>query len=292
MLYGAIDIGTNAARLLIGEIVKEGKVTFIRKVSYTRIPLRLGYDVFDNELISPEKENDFVKTIQSFKLISEVFKVKGLRACATSAMREAQNGKAVQKRIKKETGVHIEIINGDEEAKLIFGTFNFLNIEKDIAYIVVDVGGGSSEITLFDNGKKIAEKSFKIGTIRMLKEKTNPAIWAEMNAWIKNNTDSNHQYRVFGTGGNINKCHKLLGKQVNKAIDYEEIKALYDELKDLSLNQRMMKYQLKEDRADVIVPALKIYKHIMKGMRATEIFVPKIGLVDGVIYGLYQQGSE
>lgn len=292
MLYGAIDIGTNAARLLIGEIVKEGKVTFIRKVSYTRIPLRLGYDVFDNELISPEKENDFVKTIQSFKLISEVFKVKGLRACATSAMREAQNGKAVQKRIKKETGVHIEIINGDEEAKLIFGTFNFLNIEKDIAYIVVDVGGGSSEITLFDNGKKIAEKSFKIGTIRMLKEKTNPAIWAEMNEWIKKNTNSNHQYRVFGTGGNINKCHKLLGKQVNKAIGYEEIKALYSELKDLSLNQRMMKYQLKEDRADVIVPALKIYKHIMKGMRAQEIFVPKIGLVDGVIYGLYQQGSE
>jgi exopolyphosphatase/guanosine-5'-triphosphate,3'-diphosphate pyrophosphatase len=292
MLYGAIDIGTNAARLLIGEIVKEGKVTFIRKVSYTRIPLRLGYDVFENELISPEKEEDFVKTIRSFKLISEVFKVRGLRACATSAMREAQNGKAVQKRIKKETGVNIEIIDGEEEAKLIFDTFNFLNIDKNVAYIVVDVGGGSSEITLFDNGEKISEKSFKIGTIRLLKNKTNPDIWDEMNAWIKKNTNPNHQFRVFGTGGNINKCHKLMGKQVNEAISYEEIKSLYAALKDLSLNKRMLQYQLKEDRADVIVPALKIYKHIMKGMKAEEIFVPKIGLVDGVIYGLYQQGKD
>ncbi len=292
MLYGAIDIGTNAARLLIGEIVKEGKVTFIRKVSYTRIPLRLGYDVFENELISPEKEEDFVKTIRSFKLISEVFKVRGLRACATSAMREAQNGKAVQKRIKKETGVNIEIIDGEEEAKLIFDTFNFLNIDKNVAYIVVDVGGGSSEITLFDNGEKISEKSFKIGTIRLLKNKTNPDIWDEMNAWIKKNTNPNHQFRVFGTGGNINKSHKLMGKQVNEAISYEEIKSLYAALKDLSLNKRMLQYQLKEDRADVIVPALKIYKHIMKGMKAEEIFVPKIGLVDGVIYGLYQQGKD
>jgi len=292
MLYGAIDIGTNAARLLIGEIVKEGKVTFIRKVSYTRIPLRLGYDVFENELISPEKEEDFVKTIRSFKLISEVFKVRGLRACATSAMREAQNGKAVQKRIKKETGVNIEIIDGEEEAKLIFDTFNFLNIDKNVAYIVVDVGGGSSEITLFDNGEKISEKSFKIGTIRLLKNKTNPDIWDEMNAWIKKNTNPNHQFRVFGTGGNINKCHKLMGKQVNEAISYEEIKSLYAALKDLSLNKRMLQYQLKEDRADVIVPALKIYKHIMKGMKAEEIFVPKIGLVDGVMYGLYQRGKD
>jgi exopolyphosphatase/guanosine-5'-triphosphate,3'-diphosphate pyrophosphatase len=292
MLYGAIDIGTNAARLLIGEIVKEGKVTFIRKVSYTRIPLRLGCDVFENELISPEKEEDFVKTIRSFKLISEVFKVRGLRACATSAMREAQNGRAVQKRIKKETGVDIEIIDGEEEAKLIFDTFNFLNIDKNVAYIVVDVGGGSSEITLFDNGEKISEKSFKIGTIRLLKNKTNPDIWDEMNAWIKKNTNPNHQFRVFGTGGNINKCHKLMGKQVNEAISYEEIKSLYAALKDLSLNKRMLQYQLKEDRADVIVPALKIYEHIMKGMKAEEIFVPKIGLVDGVIYGLYQQGKD
>ena len=292
MLYGAIDIGTNAARLLIGEIVKEGKVTFIRKVSYTRIPLRLGYDVFENELISPEKEEDFVKTIRSFKLISEVFKVRGLRACATSAMREAQNGQAVQKRIKKETGVNIEIIDGEEEAKLIFDTFNFLNIDKNVAYIVVDVGGGSSEITLFDNGEKISEKSFKIGTIRLLKNKTNPDIWDEMNAWIKKNTNPKHQFRVFGTGGNINKCHKLMGKQVNEAISYEEIKSLYAALKDLSLNKRMLQYQLKEDRADVIVPALKIYKHIMKGMKAEEIFVPKIGLVDGVIYGLYQRGKD
>lgn len=287
MIYGAIDIGTNAARLLVGEVIIEDKVTFIRKVSYTRIPLRLGYDVFENGEISPEKEVDFVKTIQSFKLLAEVFKVRGLRACATSAMREAKNGVDIQKRIFDETRINIEIIDGDEEAKMIFGTFSLLNINKDVAYIVIDVGGGSSEVTLFDNGVKVAEKSFKVGTIRMLKGKTNEKVWSEIEEWIAENTNPKYTYRIYGTGGNINKCHKLLGKQVDEPISYRELDELFDNLSKISVNKRMLKYQLKEDRADVIVPALHIYKHIMRSMKAKEIMVPKIGLVDGLIFDQY-----
>jgi exopolyphosphatase/guanosine-5'-triphosphate,3'-diphosphate pyrophosphatase len=289
MIYGAIDIGTNAARLLVGEVILEDKSTFLRKVSYTRIPLRLGYDVFENGVISPEKELDFVKTIQAFKLISEVFKVRGLRACATSAVREASNGLEVQKRIEAETGVKIDVIDGDEEAHLIFGTFDLLNINKDVAYMVIDVGGGSSEVTIFDNGVKVAEKSFKVGTIRLLKEKTSDKVWSEIDEWIAINTNPKYTYRIYGTGGNINKCHKLLGKQIDDSISYREIDELHDKLSELSLTKRMFKYQLKPDRADVIVPALLIYKHIMRSMKAKEIVVPKIGLVDGIIYRLYHQ---
>jgi|694.fasta_scaffold27113_2 exopolyphosphatase/guanosine-5'-triphosphate,3'-diphosphate pyrophosphatase len=287
MIYGAIDIGTNAARLLVGEVVIEEKTTFIRKVSYTRIPLRLGYDVFENGEISPEKEVDFIKTLQSFKLIAEVFKVRGLRACATSAMREAKNGVEIQKRILEETGINLEIIDGDEEARMIFGTFSLLNINKDVAYVVIDVGGGSSEVTLFDNGVKVAEKSFKVGTIRMLKEKTSEKVWNEIEDWITENTNPKYTYRIYGTGGNINKCHKLLGKQLDEPISYRELDELFDNLSKLTVTKRMFKYQLKEDRADVIVPALQIFKHIMRSMKAKEIMVPKIGLVDGLIFDQY-----
>lgn len=289
MIYGAIDIGTNAARLLVGEVIIEDKTTFLRKVSYTRIPLRLGYDVFENGVISPEKELEFLKTMNAFKLIADVFKVRGLRACATSAVREASNGADVQKRIEQETGLTLDVIDGNEEARLIFGTFNLLNINKDVAYIVIDVGGGSSEVTIFDNGVKVAEKSFRVGTIRLLKNKTSDKIWSEIDAWILKNTNPKYTYRIYGTGGNINKCHKLLGKQLDESISYREIDELYENLSKLSVTKRMLKYQLKADRADVIVPALQIYKYIMRSMKAKEIVVPKIGLVDGIIYDLYHQ---
>jgi exopolyphosphatase/guanosine-5'-triphosphate,3'-diphosphate pyrophosphatase len=289
MIYGAIDIGTNAARLLVGEMVVDDKLTFLRKVSYTRIPLRLGDDVFENGQISLEKELDFLKTIQAFKLIADVFKVRALRACATSAVREAANGVQVQQRIESETGVKIDVIDGNEEAQLIFGTFNLLNIKKDVAYIVIDVGGGSSEVTIFDNGVKVAEKSFKVGTIRLLKNKTSDKIWSEIDQWIAKNTSPKYTYRIYGTGGNINKLHKLLGKQLEEPISYREIDEWHENLSRLSITKRMYKYQLKPDRADVIVPALFIYRYIMRSMKAKEIFVPKIGLVDGIIYDLYRR---
>jgi exopolyphosphatase/guanosine-5'-triphosphate,3'-diphosphate pyrophosphatase len=204
-------------------------------------------------------------------------------------VREAINGVLVQNRIEEETGVKIDVIDGDEEARLIFGTFNLLNINKDVAYIVIDVGGGSSEVTIFDNGVKVAEKSFKVGTIRIIKEKTSDDIWNEIDEWTAKNTNPKYTYRIYGTGGNINKCHKLLGKQLDEGISYREIDELYENLSKLSVGKRMFKYQLKSDRADVIVPALFIFKHIMRSMKAKEIMVPKIGLVDGIIYDLYKQ---
>ncbi len=287
MIYGAIDIGTNAARLLIGEVVKENGHSFVKKISYTRIPLRLGLEVFEDGIISERKQEDFIKTIHAFKLISEVFKVKEIRACATSAMREAQNGVRTKELILDKTGINIEIIDGEEEARLIFGTFFLLDFDKDLPFLVIDVGGGSTEISVFENGVRVASKSFKIGTIRMLKKKESATIWPEIHEWIARHVDPKMLHKVFATGGNINKVHKLLGKQFMEPVSFRELDELYDKLNTLSIADRMAKYQLKEDRADVIVPACEIYKYIMKELKSKELYVPKIGLSDGMIYDLH-----
>jgi exopolyphosphatase / guanosine-5'-triphosphate,3'-diphosphate pyrophosphatase len=287
MVYGAIDIGTNAARLLVGEVVHENGHSFVKKLSYTRIPLRLGLDVFEDGIISPKKEKEFTKTIKAFQLIAEVFNVKELRACATSAMREAINGTEIQANILKKTGVNIEIIDGDEEARLIFGTFFLLDFDSELPFLVIDVGGGSTEVSVFENGSRIASKSFKIGSIRMLKKKEDQSVWPDIHDWIKKHVNPKMVHKVFATGGNINKLHKLLGKQFMESIRFRELEELHDKLKELSVQERIVKYQLKDDRADVIVPACEIYSYIMKELKAKEIYVPKIGLSDGMIYDLY-----
>lgn len=289
MKFGAIDIGTNAARLLIGEVTRNEKSSYVSKVSYTRIPLRLGETVFEEGKIPRKKEEEFLKTMQAFKLISEIFEVKELRACATSAMREAENGKEVQKKILKKTGIPIEIISGDEEAEIIFSTFFLLKIDKKSPFIVVDVGGGSTEISLFSKGKRIAAKSFKIGTIRLLKKKTQAKIWKDIEKWLGNNIDLDSSIRVYATGGNINKAHKILGGGYMQPQSVEKLKSLKDELSALSLDERITKFQLKPDRADVIVPALEIYLFIMKIINCQEIIVPKIGLADGMIYDMHMK---
>ena len=293
MKLGAIDIGTNAARLLVGEIdVNDEGFSFVKKVSYTRVPLRLGIDVFDKGKIGSKKREDFVKTIKAFQLIADVFNVKELRACATSAMREASNGKEVQKTIKKETGIDIEIIDGEEESRLVFTAFFLAEIDKNMPFIVIDVGGGSTEVSIFKDGVKTAAKSFKIGTIRSLKGKVNSNVWNEIEEWMTKNCDTKSKYRVFGTGGNINKVHKLLGKRDMQSIQLDELNELYDQLKPMSVEKRIKKFQLKEDRADVIVPAISIYTGIMSKIKAKKMVVPKIGLADGIIYGLYEKLNE
>jgi exopolyphosphatase / guanosine-5'-triphosphate,3'-diphosphate pyrophosphatase len=291
MVYGAIDIGTNAARLLIGEVVKENGHSFVKKISYTRIPLRLGLEVFEDGVISPQKTEDFVKTIEAFKLIAEVFHVTELRACATSAMREATNGLEVQKEVLRRTGVAIDIIDGDEEARLIFGTFFLLDFDKALPFLVIDVGGGSTEISVFENGVRVGAKSFKLGTIRLLKGKESKDIWPEVHDWIAEHVDPKMVHKVFATGGNINKVHKMLGKQFMDTIKFRELDELHDKLSKLSVEERMTRFQLKEDRADVIVPACEIYKYVMKELKAKELIVPKIGLSDGMIYDLHLQHS-
>lgn len=290
MKYGAIDIGTNAARLLIGEIsMNDDGYTFVKKISYTRVPLRLGMDVFDKGKISSRKKEDFIKTIKAFKLIAEVFQVRNIRACATSAMREAENSDDVKSAIRKETGIDIEIINGHEESQLVFSVFFLLEVDKNTPFVVIDVGGGSTEVSIFKSGKRTASKSFKIGTIRLLKGKVKKDIWEEIDEWLKSNAKSKKKLKVFGTGGNINKVHKLLGKKDMKPMPVREIKNLYQDMKNMSVEQRITKFQLKTDRADVIVPAMDIYLNIMEIIDAKKILAPKVGLSDGIIYSLHQQ---
>lgn len=292
MKFGAIDIGTNAARLLIGEVLKnEEGYSFIKKISYTRVPLRLGMDVFEKGKITTKKKTAFVKTIKAFKLICEVFDVEDLRACATSAMREAENGLDVKKEILKTTGVDIEIIDGSEEANLIFSTFFLLDFEQNKPFIVIDVGGGSTEISIFINGKIVNAKSFKIGTIRLLQNKVKNNVWDKINEWLDDNIEKKSKYQVFGTGGNINKIHKLFGKQFMKPLYLDELDDLLKSIEPLSIKQRIKKFNLKQDRADVIVPALKIYTHCLNHLNAYKIYAPKIGLSDGIIYDLYKKNG-
>lgn len=292
MKFGAIDIGTNAARLLVGEVESADGHSFVKKLSYTRVPLRLGEEVFEDGKISKGKAEDFVKTIKAFKLISDIFDVKQLRACATSAMREAVNAKKVIEKIKDETGVEIEVISGDEEAELIFGTFFLLDFDKTLPFIVIDVGGGSTEISVFESGERIASKSFQVGTLRMLKEKVNTTIWAEIHDWIASHVDLSSPHKIFGTGGNINKVHKLLGAGHMESVSLKALKKLNTELSVLSVEQRVDIYQLKPDRADVIVPALIIYIYILEELNSKKITVPKIGLSDGMIYKMHQDAIK
>jgi len=287
MKYGAIDIGTNAARLLVGEVTQEGGYSYVKKISYTRIPLRLGEEVFENGIISQKKTEKFLKTIESFRLISEVFEVKKLRACATSAMREAKNGLEVRDLIKEKTGVEIEIISGSEEAELIFGTFLLLDFDKVTPFIVIDVGGGSTEISVFEKGERIASKSFEIGTIRLLKKKVKDSIWKDIHDWIIQYVDLTCPHNIFATGGNINKVQKIIGGNSMQPISLKKIQKLRNNINNLSLDERINKFQLKEDRADVIVPAMDIYIYILKELGADSVIIPKIGLSDGMIYDLF-----
>jgi exopolyphosphatase/guanosine-5'-triphosphate,3'-diphosphate pyrophosphatase len=286
MKFGAIDIGTNAARLLIGEVCNEGNHSFVKKISYTRIPLRLGEQVFDNGIISDEKITEFVKAIQAFKLISEMFHVVELRACATSAMREAKNGKVVVSKILAKTGISIEVISGDEEARLIFGTFFLLDFDKSSPFLVIDVGGGSTEISVFEGGTRVASKSFELGTLRLLKGKTDSKIWKELKFWLEKNVDSKMEHKIFATGGNINKVHKMVGSNTSE-IPTRKVSKLRKELEKMTLEAREDVFQLKPDRADVIVPACEIFEFILKELNVKNFFVPKIGLSDGMIYDLF-----
>ena len=292
MKFSAIDIGTNAARLLVGEVVKESNKSFVKKISYTRIPLRLGDDAFSLGRIDVKKKSNLINTIKAFQIISDIFEVQKMRAVATSAMREAENGSQIVSEIKQGFGIDVEIISGEEEANLILGTFNLLDIANSKPFVGIDVGGGSTEINIFRGDEKIASQSFKIGTIRMLKGKVKKGIWVELNAWISTFVSSTENYMVFGTGGNINKTHKLLGIPSGKPIPIQEMTILKEQLKSLSLEERMKQFQIRPDRADVIVPALEIYTRILGNFKSSNIFVPKIGLSDGMIYQMYLEENR
>lgn len=287
MKLAAIDIGTNAVRLLVGEVITNRTSVYIQKYCYTRIPLRLGEEVFENGLISEQKLEDFLKVMQSFKLISDVFKVRQTRVCATSAMREAKNADKVRAAIEKYAELSVEVISGKEEAQLIFSSFPLLLPENQIPYIVIDVGGGSTEVSVFENGERIAAKSFEVGTLRIIKDKTSKTVWKKISDWLVEKVDSAVKHEAFATGGNINKAHKILGARHMEPIKVSKIKKLRSDLNKATIQERIVDYQLKPDRADIIVPALDIYLFILKQIKSKQIIVPKIGLADGMIYDMH-----
>lgn len=291
--YAAIDIGSNAVRLLISTITEqEDKEPIFKKTSLVRVPIRLGSDVFMTKMISEENTVRMVDTMQAFNLLMKSHRVEKYKACATSAMREANNGKEIADLIMERTGVNIEIIDGNHEAAMIAATDLYALIQSDKTYLYVDVGGGSTEFTLYSNGDTIASKSFKLGTVRILKNIVEPELWEEVEAWIKKVTRNYHKIELIGSGGNINNIFKSSGKTVGKPLSYLYLSSYYQLLNSFTYEERITELNLNSDRADVIIPATKIYLSAMKWTRARRIYVPKIGLADGIIKSLYQENLE
>lgn len=287
--YAAIDIGSNAVRLLISNIIlqKDEKPKY-KKSALIRVPIRLGADAFISGTISEENTKRMIDAMKAFRLLMNVHGVEKYKACATSAMRNASNGGALIEAIKKESDIAIEIINGKKEAEIIASTDLSQLIEGHKSYLYVDVGGGSTEFTVFSKKKIIASKSFKMGTVRLLnKEVDKKPLWKEIKAWIETHTKDLKKVVLIGSGGNINKIFKMSGQKIDKPLSYIYMNAHYQFLKNMSYEDRISELGLNPDRADVIIPATKIYLSAMKWSGARKIYVPKIGLADGIIKSLH-----
>ncbi|WP_415060243.1 Ppx/GppA phosphatase family protein [Flavobacterium sp.] len=286
--YAAIDIGSNAMRLLVSNIVEqEGKETQFNKSSLVRVPIRLGQDVFTVGEISDENIERMIDAMKAYKLLMKVHKVEHYKACATSAMREADNNREIVEIIQREADIEIDIIDGKKEASIIASSDLKEYIFTDKTYLYVDVGGGSTEFSLFSNGKIIASKSFKNGTVRMLNNMVNEIVWTEIEKWIKTHTASFEEITLIGSGGNINKLFKMTGKQQDKPLTYLGLNAQFAMLNKMTYDERIAELGLNPDRADVIIPATKIYLNAMKWSGARHLYVPKIGLSDGIVKAMY-----
>ena len=287
MKLAAIDVGSNAIRVLIAEVKKPLGVWQYAKIAYLRLPVRLGDDVFEKGSISDAKIERFLDGMKIFKAMLAFYKVDAYRAVATSAMRDSNNSKRIQSRVLKETGITLEVISGKEEAELVYLTFQLMhNIKTN--YLLVDVGGGSTEITLFQDNQIHAAKSFQIGSVRMLKNKVKPEEWDKMRDWIATEIAPYNPQRIFGSGGTINSVHKVLENSSKDPVTIHQLDSLVKTLEDLSLEERLLRFPIKEDRADVIVPAMQIYTFVLNSLNLTEVFVPKMGLSDGVLLDLYR----
>jgi exopolyphosphatase/guanosine-5'-triphosphate,3'-diphosphate pyrophosphatase len=286
--YAAIDIGSNAMRLLVVNIVEqEGKETQFNKSSLVRVPIRLGQDAFTVGEISAENTDRMCDAMKAFHLLIKVHKVESYKAFATSAMREAYNAKEVVALIKKKADIKIEIIDGKKEAAIIASTDLHHLLKTDKTYLFVDVGGGSTEFTLFSDGKIVNSRSFKVGTVRLLNGMVCDVVWDEIEKWIKTNTANFDEVSLIGSGGNINKLFKMSGKMQDKPMSYLYVNSQYAFLNSLTYNQRISELGLNPDRADVIIPAVRIYLNAMKWSGARNIYVPKIGLSDGIVKAMY-----
>lgn len=293
MILASIDIGSNAVRLLINEVNQADKKNpFFNKLNLFRVPLRLGFDVFEHLHISAEKTNELVQTLKAFRHLMNVYQVDHYKVCATSAMRDAKNAKSICATIYKETGLEIEIISGDMEAAIIYENHIAENLNTENSYMYIDVGGGSTEISVFGNGKLTFKKSFNIGTIRLLKDKVKSSEWENMKQDIKQARKNNLNLIGIGSGGNINKIFSMSKRKDGKPLDLSTLKDFYQDLSTISIEDRIKTFNLREDRADVIVPALLIYINAMRWADCDEIYVPKIGLADGLIQHLWEELKE
>jgi exopolyphosphatase/guanosine-5'-triphosphate,3'-diphosphate pyrophosphatase len=291
--YAAIDVGSNAVRLLIAEIIENNGSISFKKNTLLRVPVRLGDDAFLNKRISDKKANDLIKSMQAFRNLMDVFKVTDYMACATSAMREAVNGQDVANRIKEEAGIDLEIVHGQNEAKIIYASHAEVNIDKGKNYLYIDVGGGSTELSLFSGEQLLASQSFNLGTIRILDNQDKDETWTEMKNFIREHTRSQKNIFGIGTGGNINKLYKLSGEKDNsEPLSYVKLKALYNYLNSFSLKDRINVLGLNQDRADVIIPACEIYLTVLKCAGIKSIYVPTVGMVDGIIQTLIEKNFE
>lgn len=291
--YAAIDIGSNAMRLLIANVIEEeNKPTQFNKSHLIRVPIRLGQDAFTVGEISEESAERMVKAMKAFKLLMDVYQVEQYAACATSAMREAYNGKDLVEEIAKKTGINIDIIEGKTEAAIIANSDLESFIKNDGHYLYVDVGGGSTEFTLFSNGKQIVSKSFKNGTVRLLNNMVTESVWLEIEKWIKTHTADLSNVEIIGSGGNINKIFKMSGKTNDKPLTQTYLVQRFKYLNSLSYEERIYTLGLNTDRADVIIPAIKIYVNAMKWSNAKHIYVPKIGLSDGIVKAMYYKNTK
>jgi len=288
--YAAIDIGSNAIRLLIALVIEQkDKDPIFRKRSLVRVPIRLGADVFLEGEISEENQLRMLDAMKAFDLLMKNHEVTRFRACATSAMREASNGTEIAKKLKKETGININIIDGNDEAAIIATTDLKELIQTEKTFLYVDVGGGSTEFTLFSDGKTVDSKSFKLGTVRIINNIIKENIWEEVEDWIKTATKPYKKVSLIGSGGNINHIYKNSGKKIGKPLSYFYLGSYYDMIKSLSYEERITELNMNPDRADVVVPATRIYLSAMKWSGAKNMYVPKIGLSDGIIKSLYNE---
>jgi exopolyphosphatase/guanosine-5'-triphosphate,3'-diphosphate pyrophosphatase len=290
MIFASIDIGSNAVRLLFANAFDKNGKTHVEKATLIRIPIRLGVDVYKNNSVSEKRADNLIRTLKAFKLLIDVYKPVDFTACATAAMREAKNGKDILNRIKKKTGIDVRIVDGLEEAEIIRSTNVFEVPQGKTLAMYVDLGGGSIEISVTDKKNRLLDaRSFKIGTIRLLNGKVKDKQWEELKSWLERFKEDFGKIHIIGSGGNINKIAKIYGNYRDNTISYQQLAHAYGHLKSFTLEERIEKLGLRPDRADVIVPAAKVFLFIAKIIRSETILVPKIGLADGLIHQLYEK---
>ncbi|MCB0430774.1 MAG: exopolyphosphatase [Flavobacteriales bacterium] len=287
----AIDIGSNAIRLLISHVIEDSDTVHFRKASLIRVPVRLGHDVFIHGSIREEKINKLITSCKAFYNLMQAYDVEQFRACATSAMREAANSREILDRIKREAGIDVEVITGEEEAQIIYSTHIERLLEKDKPSMYVDIGGGSTEITFFKGLDVKASRSFNLGTVRMLDEKVDPGLMDDLKSWLQKNSAGIKGLQTIGSGGTINKISKMIPtrKKDGQIFSYHQFREVYNLLKDLSVDERITRTGLGPDRADVVIPAAQIMLSVMKWSGSKSVMVPKFGLADGMVRLLFEQ---